>query len=220
VADTLHDPCTTEHSDTSIWCRDCKRETNHAILRCIMRHYADADPDTGFEGWHEYQIAKCRGCDTLCFRSVTKDSETYDSEYGVIETIHVFPEPSNARHPIDDYMTLPINLRRIYLETVNSLNLKHPVLAGIGIRAIIETVVKDQQATGKVLQEKIDSLVTTGVLTKSGASILHELRILGNKAAHEVKAHSSKQLLLALDVVENLLKAVYILPDQVKETFK
>ena len=220
MANTLHNPCTTQHGSAEIWCRDCKRETNHEILCCVMNNYVDQDSQHVFEGWLEYQIAKCLGCDTLCFRSVSKDSETYDPEEGLIETVRVFPEPAKARHPIEDELTLPANLRRIYRETVNSLNLQQPVLAGIGIRAIIETVVKEQNATGKDLQKKIDSLVSTGVLTKAEASILHKLRVLGNKAAHEVKAHSPKELLLALDVIEHLLKAVYILPDQVSETFK
>jgi hypothetical protein len=35
---------------------------------------------------------------------------------------------------------------------------------------------------------------------------------MGNDAAHEVKAHSEADLMTALDVVEYLLKGVYVLP--------
>lgn len=79
---------------------------------------------------------------------------------------------------------------------------------------------KEKNAAGKDLFEKINGLVVAGVLTKDGADILHKLRVLGNKAAHEVKAHSATELNLATDVVEHLLKAVYILPFHAKRTFK
>ena len=39
---------------------------------------------------------------------------------------------------------------------------------------------------------------------------------MGNKAAHEVKAHTRDELNLAFDVVEHLIKAVYLLPEQAK----
>ncbi|WP_305800612.1 hypothetical protein, partial [Thiolapillus sp.] len=39
-----------------------------------------------------------------------------------------------------------------------------------------------------------------------------ELRTLGNEAAHEVKPHNNATLTLALDVIDHLLKGVYILP--------
>jgi len=94
------------------------------------------------------------------------------------------------------------------------------VLSGIGIRALIETISKERNASGKDLMEKINDLVVQGVLTKDGADIFHKLRVLGNKAAHEVKPHSRDQLNLALDVVEHLLQGVYILLHHAKRKFK
>ena len=51
-----------------------------------------------------------------------------------------------------------------------------------------------------------------GVLTKTDAAVLHEIRSMGNEAAHESKPHSDEQLSLAMEVVEHLLKSVYIIP--------
>lgn len=111
-------------------------------------------------------------------------------------------------------------MRRIYNETLKALNEELPVLAGIGIRAIVETVCKDKDSIGANLQDKIDDLVTQDVLTKEGADILHKLRTLGNDAVHEVKPHDNVQLGLALDVIHHLLQGVYILPHQSKQEFK
>lgn len=77
---------------------------------------------------------------------------------------------------------------------------------------MIEVVCKNQATTGASLENKIDDLVKMGVLTKDGAEILHSLRMMGNKAAHEVKPHSEEELNIAFDVVEHLLQGVYLLP--------
>ena len=114
---------------------------------------------------------------------------------------------------------LPANIRRIYDETLMALSNQAPVLAGIGLRALLDTVCKEKNATGNDLLKKIDSLVGTGILNPASAAILHKIRTLGNAAAHEVKPHNDKQLALAMDIVEHLLKDVYILPKQVESEF-
>ncbi|ENB4343872.1 DUF4145 domain-containing protein [Vibrio parahaemolyticus] len=99
------------------------------------------------------------------------------------------------------------------------MNNESAVLAGIGLRALVETICKDNNAQGRSLYKQIDALVEQSVLTPSGAKILHKIRTLGNDAAHEVKPHNSKQLGLAMDVVEHVLREVYIIPKQVQAEF-
>jgi hypothetical protein len=88
------------------------------------------------------------------------------------------------------------------------------IMAGFGIRAIVEAICKDNEMEGRNLQQKIDSLVNAGLITQAGATILHNLRFMGNAAAHEMKAHAPKELNAAFDAVDYLLKGVYILPKQ------
>lgn len=90
----------------------------------------------------------------------------------------------------------------------------------MGIWALIEAVCKEKDATGSSLQQKIDSLLELGVLTLSGAQILHCLRIMGNQAAHEVTPQDEKDLGVAFDVVEHLLLGVYLLPQKAAELGK
>src|ERR1700687_2052802 len=73
---------------------------------------------------------------------------------------------------------------------------------------------KTKGARGPYLQDKIDSLAAQGFTTTAGAEILHSLRFTGNAAAHEMKAHSPKELNAAFDVVEHLMYGVYVLPQQ------
>lgn len=126
--------------------------------------------------------------------------------------VELYPSRLEGRHKLDKSDLLPKEIIRIYNETHAALCNNLSVLAGIGIRALIETICKEKSAQGSNLEKKIDSLVTMGVLTPDGAEILHSLRILGNEAAHEVKPHTEITLGIAMDVVEHLLKGVYILP--------
>ena len=91
------------------------------------------------------------------------------------------------------------------------------MLTAIGIRAILEAVCKGKNAKGKELYKKIDYLIEKGILTenifsKNNLNIFHELRILGNYAAHEIKAENNDQISSALKVIEHLLQGLYILP--------
>lgn len=100
---------------------------------------------------------------------------------------------------------LPNKVEQIYKETIQTLSDNSPILAGIGLRALIETVCKENEAEGDNLFKKIDDLVTKDILTPAGSVILHKIRTLGNDATHEVEPHSETQLGLAMDVAEHLL---------------
>jgi hypothetical protein len=131
-------------------------------------------------------------------------------EKGTVEEI--YPSRVAGRQMLLSAHILPQNISRIYEETHKAVCGKQPILAGIGIRALLEAVCKEKAAKGKDLEQKIDNLVQNGILTKAGAEILHSLRILGNVSAHEVKPHSENTLGIAMDVIEHLLSDVYILP--------
>ena len=207
-------------------CRECRRHTKHAVRASL-----DVSGTSTFRGnfsidWGmNHQIVQCLGCETISFRRLTHNSETSYVQYedgsgGFEPDEELFPSPEVNRAPIKDAELLPAAIQRIYLETLKALTSQQPVLGGIGIRALIEALAKEKGATGNDLMARIDSLVTLGVLSTDGASILHKLRILGNEAAHEVKPHSEQTLGLALDVVEHLLQGVYILPHHASKTFK
>lgn len=210
----------TSNARIRVACKKCGRGKNHVVLSSIEEN-GSVEAGFGDYHWHKsHQIIQCQGCDTVSFRVLSSNSEDVDSNYDVVEYEELYPSRTAGRSVMRTAGLLPDALERIYSETISALNGGQPVLAGIGIRAIVETVAKDRKATGRNLFGQIDSLVKLGVLTKDGADILHKLRVLGNRAAHEVKAHSPEELGLAVDVVEHLMKAVYILPHHASRTFK
>ena len=206
------------------FCRDCHRDTKHEIIAEAILSGSEVSRDYSMDWATEHQVIRCLGCETFSFRRVTGTEHDYvqigENEWEYQASVDVYPNPREGRQPLTDVVLLPDKIQRIYEESLQALNDTQPVLCGIGIRAIIETVCKDRNATGGDLYSKINSLVELGVLTKDGADILHKLRTLGNDAAHEVKHHSLQELGLAFDVVDHLLLGVYILPEHAKKTFK
>lgn len=160
-----------------------------------------------------YQIIQCQGCRTFSFRKSNMD---FGGVKGFGAPDELYPSRVAGRHKLEPTFFLPSDVSRIYQETHSAMCNGQSVLAGIGIRALIETVCKQKAAQGSNLEMRIDSLVAMGVLTRDGAEILHGLRILGNVAAHEVQPQSDQTLGTAMDVVEHLLKGVYILPKMAK----
>jgi hypothetical protein len=203
-------------------CIKCSGKTAHDVVASVDQSGYAEEVEISWDQKH--QIIRCKGCKTLSFRSEASNSEDYyqigenEWEYDINEKLY----PSRIEGMKDlgpDVVYLPSDLRRVYAETTQALNNDSPVLAGIGLRALVETVCKEKSAQGKDLYEKINDLAAKHVLTPSGAEILHKVRTLGNKAAHEVKPHTQRQLSLAMSVVEHMLKDVYILPKLVEDEF-
>jgi hypothetical protein len=195
-------------------CGECGRRTEHEILTKVSS--SDHDPESDIHVSDDFLTIRCRGCKTVSFCKEGTCSEDVDPDGELITTKTLFPGRIEGRPPLNDIYHLPFELQKIYQESRSSLMEGLSVLTGIGIRAIVETVCREKRSPGRVLAEKIGGLVTLNLITQTEAEILHDLRFMGNKAAHEVKAHSTQELNLAFDVVEHLLKTVYILPQQAK----
>jgi hypothetical protein len=205
------------------WCPRCGKGINHSVLRSVDERGSEECFD-----WHSsFQIVRCAGCETISFRSVKSNSEGYDNSYDenggtiteYIEQEELYPPRETRGGRVFHFSGVPDPLLSVYQETIKALNANQPILAGIGIRAIIETIAKAAKAPGRNLYDKIEGLISKGVLTPTAAKALHALRILGNGAAHEAKAHKPEELNLAMDVIENLLDAVYVLPQSVRNVF-
>ena len=212
----------TQGTVVSVPCSQCSGRTSHEVVLSVDQTGEFAKID--YHWITHFQIVRCCGCRLLSFREASSNSHAYNKiadcewEFHVDERLY----PSRLEGLKDlgaEARYLPVETKRVYEETIKALNNNSPVLAGIGLRALVETVCKERKAKGPNLQAKIDNLATQNVLTPAGAIILHKIRTLGNAAAHEVKPHSESQLALGMGIVEHMLRAVYILPKLADEEF-
>ncbi len=194
-------------------CKNCDGRTVHAVLKEVDKKIED----DGIHVSYEYQIVQCQGCEEISFRANWTSSEDIgqDSTTGDVFAFdheELFPSRIAGRKPLKDSRLLPSKILDLYQETHHALCNRLRILAGVGIRGLIEALCKDRQAQGKNLEEKIDDLMRLGILSTEGAKILHGTRLLGNEAAHEAVAVSDKVLDAAMDVVEHLLIGTFVLP--------
>ncbi len=206
-------------------CLTCIGKTDHYVLASVDIS-GEEEVGGNILDWGEaHQVIQCLGCKTISFR---KDSYHWaedwnDDEDGEPECAtdneELYPSRIEGRRMIDKHYYLPSKVRQIYHETLLALTNHAPILAGMGMRALLESVCKEKHAEGRDLFHQIDNLTEKGILTPTAAKFLHKIRTLGNAATHEVKPHSAEQLGIAMDIIEHLLKDVYILPRQVGSVF-
>lgn len=215
---------TTVGNKEQVECLKCTGSTLHEVLASV--DFAGQERAADFEWRRHYQIVACGGCSSITFRVARTDSEDWEHD-GDREMYHrveetLYPPRVAGRRALDeaDLAYLHDDISRIYRETAQALVSDMPVITGVGLRAIIETICKSQNAEGRDLQQKIDNMVEKKLLSERGAEVLHKIRSMGNKAAHEVKPHNTKALAMAMDVVESLLRDVYIHPKKAKSVFE
>ena len=139
-------------------CARCLGDTRHKVRQSV--EVKGEDFDEGFQSEDVYQIVQCQGCDSVSFRKSHSDSEDYiddginDIRY--FESVELYPSRVAGRHKLRQVHFLPYTISRVYAETHSALCNKQPILAGIGIRALVETVCKEKAAIGFTFEKKIE----------------------------------------------------------------
>lgn len=138
-----------ENKIYKIACKECSRETSHTIVASYKETGCEDCGGGNSVDWvSQSQIIQCLGCETVSFREVSTCSEDVDyDESGMYypETIRYYPGRTEGLKAINVYL-LPVKIQSIYQETILAIENEQNVLAGIGMRALIETICKDQQA--------------------------------------------------------------------------
>lgn len=195
-------------------CNTCNRSTNHRILKSERNVKDDCD-ENGRALWYEIteaQLLQCCGCDDFCLRIITEGCE-----YGPVPVVEIYPTRHtwvtrglSAGSRIHE---IPNPVAAVYGETLTAVHAGSTILAGLGIRSIVESICLAKEISGNNLEEKINGLSTAGVTTQTGAEILHGIRRMGNAAVHDLIAPTREQIMVALQVIDHMLLGAFILPN-------
>ncbi len=206
-------------NEIRVTCRTCNGQKDHKILAGFTLIGNDSMGHCIWED--EYQIIQCQGCKIPAFRKTHSGDDTiehFQTSSGFEQIYHkdikIYPDPDVRHESLKDEYMLSKNLRSIYAETLRASNSDFNILTTIGIRCIVETVCKEKGVAGKDLEARIKNLVEKEIITPEDAKILHQLRNIGNNAAHEIKKHSRAQIDLAMEIIKSLLERIYISPQK------
>lgn len=179
----------------------------------MLYQHADSEYEYRVDTFH--QVLRCKGCKTLSFRKVVVDYESSypvdDGEWHVPKDIFDFPRVLKGHKKLGDLWEIPKLVREIYTQSLHAVRDGSNILAGIGLRATVEAICNEQSIQGRTLDKRIDGLAKAGLISQRDAERLHAIRFLGNDAAHEIRASSESNLLIALRIIEHLQVTLYVL---------
>lgn len=105
----------------------------------------------------------------------------------------------------------PDLIRELFAEASKAQNTGARRLAGVGYRAVVEEICKDQGATANHLYGKINELASNGV-PPDVISTLHEGRIVGNESIHHSVEFSAPEIEDVAQLVEEVVHYLYVEP--------
>ena len=186
-----------------VYCSSCDTDTNQSILfsKKTKSRYSDYKED--------FCVIECKGCSTVSFLQILH-VPGMDPFYSVYPDSESFESYSFL--PDEDTDELPKVIRELYSEVEEAFSSDSAILAGIGLRTIVESICLNQGIAGTNLQQKIKGLHQQGLISKSEEPILDKLRLIGNSSAHEIKKLSMDKLEYALGIVNHVLRSIYVLP--------
>jgi Domain of unknown function (DUF4145) len=193
-------------------CGYCEKITHHQLL-FIKKVKVIED----FESITiSYMTAQCGGCKTISFLIRIPEIDAFEDEPQF--TDYNFPlKPDFLETDYNflrevDQDELPIKISKLYEEVKTMFRKESNIMAGIGLRMLVEAICIQQKISGGNLQQKINKMYTSGLISASELPILDKLRLIGNQSAHKIKAFSIDKLSYALDIINHILISIYILP--------
>lgn len=197
------------------YCGSCRQDTTHEILFMETR-----SSDDDFWWRDDYYVAKCCGCDELTFllESSSEDNIDYDEDGNevIMPVYRTFPEKRTLAQGLTNMWNVPHPISRVYKETISALNDGCFMLAAAGFRMIIEATCIENGIKGSNLEIKINNLCKANIITRRDRDRLHSIRFMGNDSVHAMKMPEKAALLLVLEIVDIMIKNLYLLEVECK----
>ncbi|HMR89770.1 MAG TPA: DUF4145 domain-containing protein [Saprospiraceae bacterium] len=131
---------------------------------------------------------------------------------GIFKGIHLQKTYPGLGRPVNTD-NVPNRIKSAFKEGVECFANNCHVAAAIMIRKTLEEICIDKGATGNNLYKKIEDLSTKILIPKELVEAMHELRLLGNDAAHiEAETYNEigvNELTISIDFTQEIIKAIY-----------
>jgi hypothetical protein len=162
--------------------------------------------------FHQSDVFKCSSCGFLSLRFL--GIQVMGPE------VEVWYPPEMARRRLAWWSEIPDGSIRELLAEIYSLVVHDNTrLAAMGIRTLIEqlAIEKAAAAPNSTFLEKLRMLAAKGLIASNSQRALEQVLELGHAAVHRNHRPHMTPLVQCLDVVENMLHAIYILPGAARE---
>lgn len=199
-------------------CNRCAGLTNHDVLNSVKKVEDDTVVDHGHEfhiGWGDhYFFLQCRGCESVTTLHESWFSEVCDYDGNPIIEKAYYP-PAISR-------PVPKWLRDIHSSEIQSLMQQiyrafhndSLSLAAMGVRAVIEAIMIEKVGDQNSFHANLKEFESKGFISKIQRTTLDTALDLGHATIHRAFSPDTKQIGLAMDILENLVHVLYFLEHQ------
>lgn len=184
-----------------IYCNLCQRETKHKpVSEYSNNNSKEIDEYLTLWWTHTCYLWECGGCNALVAELKTQFSEDFyaESEYYPVREVSTLKKKQ--------YKEISDKIEALYNEVIDSFNNSSYILCSIGLRALLEGILKDRGIDGSNLKVKIDA---AEFIPSNIRNNLNGFRFLGNNSAHELFRPEKVDLEAAIYVIEDILNIVY-----------
>jgi hypothetical protein len=196
-------------------CNDCGRETKHFVLKS---HSTSVEDEEQGLSWHtRFDLLECCGCEFISLKRTFSFSE-YERDQ-----IEYFPPPISRREPnwgSHFLLRAPSEVQELLSEVYSALHANQRSLATMGARALLDMVIVDKVGDVGRFDQKLDALEKSNFVSKGQREILETALEAGNAATHRGHRPSLEALNVVMDIVENVLQQIYVLPFAAEELKK
>lgn len=190
---------------------ECPHCVRHTTLECTMHAGLEGseDPREKAQYLKYVLILRCDWCkkeSAFLHHAITAPIPTTEGtkqKFRTIDLTQLWPTQMPRELPPE----APDSVREVFSEAALAESVGAFRLAGIGYRAAVEQIVKERGAAGKNLYERITGLTALGA-PQDIVDAFHEVRFVGNDAAHDALAYSADEI---ADVAELISEAVFVL---------
>jgi hypothetical protein len=191
-----------------IHCNECRRKTDHRLLKTVKGDSGSEEIDEQSTIWWEttFDLLQCCGCREAVLR------RTYEFSEWDYADVRYFP-PRVSRHPPKWVHDLPYDLGVVLEEVYRALDANNRRLPMMGARTLVDLVMVEKVGDVGGFTEKLGQLEKAGFVSSKNREVLESALDVGSAAAHRGYAAKVDEVNIVMDIVENLLQAVYVFPD-------
>lgn len=201
------------------YCNHCKTATEHRAI--VEATVVDDDCDGEVFVISTYRIVECAGCHYVSFMDYSlfsEDEAFWQKTESSKQEVYIYPileEGALTESQLSQLQfVLPSDVKAIYEETLVAIKNKLFIIAGIGLRAILDTVCREKKIgkSGQSLAARLQTMCEVNLITEQEKTVLSTVKDLGNDSAHEGKSLDAYEVESVLLTVEYLLGKIYLLP--------